>query len=190
MLLAHKGVTFLPKEAAIMTLGAAAVLIPFAAVASVVNGFAHMEAPSAILFRPGDFQSAPAPASIDQRELECLALNIYHEARDQSRFGQLSVGLVTITRMRQERWPDTLCEVVNDPHQFSWVGDDQINKNINDHMAYLNALDLSSRLLHGEFDGVLSVFNANHYHSTKVRPKWTKQMERLATIGDHVFYVD
>ena len=41
----------------------------------------------------------------------CMALNIYHEANNQSMLGQIAVGQVVMNRVRQP-FPDTVCEVV------------------------------------------------------------------------------
>ena len=54
-------------------------------------------------------------------EVGCLALNIYHEARDESHDGQVAVAAVTLNRMQSASYPDTICGVVWQPHQFSWT---------------------------------------------------------------------
>ena len=42
----------------------------------------------------------------------CLALNLYHEARGESLAGNLAVGFVTMNRVADPRYPDTVCGVV------------------------------------------------------------------------------
>lgn len=54
-------------------------------------------------------------------DLECLAKNIYFEARGESLDGQLAVGHVTLNRVEDSRWPNTICGVVYQPSQFSWT---------------------------------------------------------------------
>ncbi|HIE75488.1 MAG TPA: cell wall hydrolase, partial [Gammaproteobacteria bacterium] len=54
-------------------------------------------------------------------EVGCLALNIYHEARGESHDGQVAVAAVTLNRMQSASYPDTVCGVVWQPHQFSWT---------------------------------------------------------------------
>ena len=44
--------------------------------------------------------------------LMCMALNIYHEARNQSIVGQVAVAEVVMNRVEDSRFPDTICEVV------------------------------------------------------------------------------
>ena len=70
-----------------------------------------------------------------QKQIECLATNIYHEARSESTIGKIAVAWVTVNRVNTERYPDTVCGVVYDAvldskgnpkrHQcqFSWYCD-------------------------------------------------------------------
>ena len=44
--------------------------------------------------------------------LMCLALNIYHEAKNQSFIGQVAVAQVVMNRVKDTRYPNTVCEVV------------------------------------------------------------------------------
>jgi len=71
----------------------------------------------------------------DKSEIECLAQNIYHEARSESTAGRMAVALVTLNRVNDKRFPDSICGVVKqtkyypsgniDLHscQFSWYCD-------------------------------------------------------------------
>ena len=58
---------------------------------------------------------------VTEAEVSCLAMNMYHEARNQSFAGQLAVANVTMNRVNDERFPDTICEVVKQgPTRPSW----------------------------------------------------------------------
>ena len=57
--------------------------------------------------------------------LLCLTLNVYHEARGEPFLGQVAVAEVTLNRVDDLRWPDTVCEVVYQPYQFSWTLEDK-----------------------------------------------------------------
>lgn len=128
---------------------------------------------------------------VDAKELDCLANNIYFEARNQSNLGQLAVGLVTVTRAEHERWSKTICGVVYDHKQFTWTWDkkQKIGKH-KDSLEYLRAVNLASRILYGEFDSMREMFNADHYHTTAVHPGWANRLAKIATIDNHIFYVD
>ena len=57
----------------------------------------------------------------DEHSAECLALNMYHEARGQGTAGLLAVSSVVMNRVKDERFPNTICEVVKQgPTRESW----------------------------------------------------------------------
>ena len=45
-------------------------------------------------------------------EKECLAENVYFEARGQGQAGWVAVAQVTLNRVQDKRFPNTICEVV------------------------------------------------------------------------------
>ena len=55
--------------------------------------------------------------------LFCLALNVYHEAKNQSLIGQIAVAQVVINRVHDDRYPNTICEVVEQGPTYSWKPD-------------------------------------------------------------------
>ena len=63
---------------------------------------------------------AETPSKIQDEDLECLALNIYHEARSESLAGQYAVADVTINRVRDRRYPSTICGVVKQAVLSQW----------------------------------------------------------------------
>ena len=130
--------------------------------------------------------------------LACLALNIYHEARDQPIEGQVAVAQVVMERVKSNKYPNSICEVImqgptyswsiNYPikHrcQFSWYCDG-LSDRPKDMIAYLNSVDVAEKTLHGLKDVVKG---SMYYHSTKVNPWWAKYKIRVRQIGDHIFY--
>ena len=55
------------------------------------------------------------------KQATCLAKNMYYEARSQGLAGQLAVSLVVLNRVRDSRYPNTICEVVyQGPVRESW----------------------------------------------------------------------
>jgi spore germination cell wall hydrolase CwlJ-like protein len=54
-------------------------------------------------------------------ESECLARAVYWESRGEPLSGQLAVAEVVINRARSGRFAPTLCGVVRQPSQFSFV---------------------------------------------------------------------
>jgi len=124
---------------------------------------------------------------VDPKQLDCLAANIYYEGRNQPALGQLAIGITTLVRAREGNWPTSICGVVHQRNQFSWVG--KKNKQPKwDHDSYLRSLSLANQLLSGDFDNLLPLFSPTYFHTTKVNPKWSQHMSKLATINDHIFY--
>jgi len=117
--------------------------------------------------------------------LLCLALNIYHEARDQSLAGQVAVAQVVINRVLHKDYPSTVCSVVKQRNQFSWLWDD-----ISDKPYEKEAWILSKRVAKTVLDGVTIeiVEGATHYHATSVNPSWAKKLKKIVQIDDHIFY--
>lgn len=122
----------------------------------------------------------PRPRYTEQ-DVKCLATNIYHEARGEGYLGGLAVAVVTLNRTQHQDYPRTVCEVVYQPHQFSWTNQCRHKPTTNPASIYLARVALSHR-------HPLRGFGATHYHTTAVRPGWRLQLKRVAHIGNHVFY--
>ena len=131
-------------------------------------------------------------------EVECLALNIYHEARNQPTAGKLAVAQVTLNRVKHDRFPNTICGVVyqgyylnNNPikHkcQFSWWCDGKSDKP-KEIESWNYALMLARHMHEGVFDNIDVVKDATHYHAVYVKPYWTKEKKKVKVIADHIFY--
>ena len=135
---------------------------------------------------------------VEQKELECLALNIYHEARNESTAGMVAVGQVTLNRVDSTRFPDSVCRVVRqgvyrgrypvrDRCQFSWHCDglSDIPYNIR---SYNRSIEIAQWLLFTNpwlpdfTDGSL------FYHANYVQPKWSRTKKITSRIDSHIFY--
>ena len=127
-----------------------------------------------------------------------MALNMYHEAKNQSMLGQIAVGQVVMNRVEDNRFPDNVCDVIteavtykgtNKPvlHkcQFSWWCDGKSDRP-QDEEAWERALLLASGVyldkLHDFVEG------STHYHAIYVLPDWHESKQYVVRINDHVFY--
>lgn len=129
---------------------------------------------------------AKASVQAQTRDMECLAMNIYHEARGESVIGQIAVAQVTMNRVHHDYFPDDVCSVVWQDYQFSWTND-SLSDNIQDERAYEVALNIADTVYHGEEDDPTD--GALFYHATYINaPNWTEHMEVSARIGIHIFY--
>ena len=130
----------------------------------------------------------------------CLALNTYHEAKNQSMIGQVATAQVVMNRVADSRYPNTVCEVVKQGPkykgsdvpvrhkcQFSWFCDGKSDEPRRDSKEWFKAQDYARIVLSGRI--ALDVTEgATHYHATYVKPSWAKTKTRTTRIESHIFY--
>ena len=139
------------------------------------------------------------------RSTECLALNMYHEARGQGIAGELAVTAVVLNRVNDKRYPDTVCEVVEegptraswkDPKvrypiknrcQFSWFCDGKSDMPRNKKI-YNRMYGLADAILTNDLPFIDITGGATHYHADYVSPAWAKTKTKTVKIQDHIFY--
>lgn len=126
-------------------------------------------------------------------DLNCLALNIYFEARSEPLDGKLAVGHVVLNRAADKRYPNKICEVVKQGGekrrhkcQFSWWCDGR-----SDRPRDLQAWKESRVIARVVFWGYSldPTGGALWYHADYVRPIWRHKLERGPQIGRHLFYL-
>ena len=134
----------------------------------------------------------------------CLALNTYHEAKNQSMIGQIATAQVVMNRVEDKRFPNTVCEVVKqgptrpsweDPNkeypikhrcQFSWYCDGKSDVPKNE-KAWRKAQDVAFLVYYNKIQ-IDVTEGATHYHATYVKPAWAKTKKRTTQIEKHIFY--
>jgi len=117
------------------------------------------------------------------RSLDCLARNVYYEARGESAAGQYAVAEVTMNRKASPRYPKTVCEVVYQKDAFSWTG---MSLDSPAGASWERAVKVAQDVYYGR--RATELHGATHYHATYVTPDWSGERERIARIGRHVFY--
>lgn len=132
-------------------------------------------------------RSVQLPELKTERAQKCLALNIYWEARNQSIAGQLAVAQVTLNRVRDPRYSDSVCEVVYEHKQFSWYWDGKSDVP-RESKAWLKANLIASAALDGS--GHVELQGVTHYHAAYSQPYWKDYMVKVTKIDDHIFYVE
>jgi spore germination cell wall hydrolase CwlJ-like protein len=139
-----------------------------------------------------------------EQELNCLALNMYHEARGESTAGILAVSYVVLNRVNDPRFPNTICEVVYQGHhiktndgtfqpirnkcQFSWYCDGKSDQPKNERV-YNRLVSFSKYILSNINTKQIDITDgALFYHANYVSPSWSKTKQKTIEIGVHVFY--
>lgn len=139
-------------------------------------------------------QRQVARANRRENDLQCLAENIYFEARGEPIKGQYAVAEVTLNRTRAEHFPHTVCAVVHemrwDPARrrtvadFSWTESGDLSPA--DGPAWKRAMTVANAVYDDLNEPIAP--GALFYHSTRVRPGWARTRTAIATIGNHIFY--
>ena len=149
----------------------------------------------AVISLAGALYFAP-PASAGNNfidEVNCLALNIYFEARNQPAEGKIAVGHVVMNRVANPKFPKSVCEVVQQGGdrrrhrcQFSWWCDGKTDRPRNQH-AWNESVHIAQKIYVGfsadPTEGAL------WYHAEYVHPYWRKVMKPVRKIGAHIFYL-
>lgn len=127
------------------------------------------------------------------RQLACLAKNIYYEAGYEPFEGKVAVAQVTLNRAASGDFPSDICGVVYQKSkiyekvicQFSWYCEQPTKVRPINTAAYNESMAVAKKVLLEGFllDGLK---NAMYYHADYVNPGWRK--EKVATIGRHIFY--
>jgi spore germination cell wall hydrolase CwlJ-like protein len=138
-------------------------------------------------------QASPVTAQLRQKQLDCLARNIYHEAGYEPFEGKVAVAQVTINRAESGQFPSDICQVVYQKNvvyekvlcQFSWYCDSASLKKPMNGPVYSEAMEVAKKVLLEGFriDGVKG---ALYYHADYINPKWNR--EKVTKIGHHIFY--
>ncbi|WP_119459158.1 cell wall hydrolase [Rhodospirillaceae bacterium SYSU D60014] len=128
------------------------------------------------------------------REVECLALNIYFEARSEPETGKRAVAHVVMNRVADPRFPDDVCAVVQQggewPRhrcQFSWWCDGQSDEPT-DRRAWVRSKALAQQVYWARSADPTN--GALWYHADYVAPSWGQVLAQAGKIGRHIFYLD
>ena len=129
------------------------------------------------------------------KEIDCLARNIYYEARGESPEGQLAVAQVTLNRVESNMFPNTICGVVNERYmvrnkevcQFSWRCEYNTNPKLK--ISESNPVFLIAWQAIRDYHKLTVVTHDTYwFHATYVKPRWRKSKELVAKIDYHIFY--
>ena len=149
------------------------------------------------------FVSGPASAQNFELEklfpqVECMALNIYYEARGSNLADKAAVADVVLNRVNDKRYPDSICGVVRQGKkhadgsmkrnacQFSWYCDGKSDWP-RDTDAWVDAQMIAYNMLqYGQGRGLTE--GATHYHADYVKPSWARTLQLTGRIGVHIYY--
>ena len=149
----------------------------------------------------------PKLVGVSPIQATCLAENVYFEARNQGTAGWSAVISVTLNRVKDKRFPNTVCEVVKQgptreswkqngefyplKHrcQFSWYCDGKRDVVVRADKKLYEQIRMFSEMILIDGVNLLDITDgATHYHADYVSPEWKNTKTKTTEIGDHIFY--
>ena len=138
-------------------------------------------------------ETSQVTAEMRERQLGCLAKNIYHEAGGEPFEGKVAVAQVTINRTNSGKFPGDVCKTIYQKNifyekvvcQFSWTCDRDVAFRPTNRANYNESMIAAQKVLLEDYR-LPSLKNAWFYHADYINPNWGKKP--IAHIGRHIFY--
>jgi Cell Wall Hydrolase len=118
------------------------------------------------------------------REEQCLAGAVYFESKSESLAGQLAVAKVVMARASSGRFPSSICGVVYQKSQFSFIRGNRMPPIDKNGVQWKNAMAITNIALSGSWKS--PVEGALFFHARRVSPGW--KLTRVGIVENHVFY--
>ena len=135
----------------------------------------------------GELVEAHSRTDTADEQQDCLASAVYFEARGEPIEGQLAVAEVVMNRAASGRYPSSICGVVVQPMQFSFVNaTGTIPAADRDSASWRRAVAIA-RIAQADAARETSR-DVLWYHADYVAPSWGRRLARQEKIGLHIFY--
>ena len=138
-------------------------------------------------------ESSQITTAMRERQLTCLATNIYYEAGNQPFEGKVAVAQVTMNRTESGLYPADICKTIYQKNivyekvlcQFSWVCDRAVIARPVNRANFKESEEVAKKVLLEGFR-LPSLKDAMYFHGDYINPGWKR--EKIAKIGNHIFY--
>jgi len=138
-------------------------------------------------------ESSQITTAMRERQLTCLATNIYYEAGNQPFEGKVAVAQVTINRTESGQYPNDICKTIYQKNivyekvlcQFSWVCDRAVVARPVNRANFKESEEVAKKVLLEGFR-LPSLKDAMYFHGDYINPGWKR--EKITKIGNHIFY--
>ena len=140
-------------------------------------------------YAPGTALAALVDANSDgvlDEEANCLATAVYFESKGEPLEGQLAVAQVVINRTHSGRFPPTMCGVIKQHKQFSFVRAGAFPY-VNQGCAAWRKAQAIARIATRNLVAALPA-DVLWYHANYVAPRWRSALFKVQQIGAHIFY--
>ena len=138
-------------------------------------------------------ESSQITTAMRERQLACLATNIYYEAGNQPFEGKVAVAQVTMNRTESGQYPSDICKTIYQKNivyekvlcQFSWVCDRAVIARPVNRANFKESEEVAKKVLLEGFR-LPSLKDAMYFHGDYINPGWNR--EKITKIGNHIFY--
>ena len=147
-------------------------------------------------------EKALASSDSENEDRYCLAQNIYFEAGNQPFAGKLAVAHVTLNRVFDLQFPNTICDVVYQTKtytkswtgkmipargmcQFSWYCDGK-SDDPKDSLTLIEAIRVADIAMQDTTFDITS--GSLWYHADYIHPYWADHLTYVIQIENHIFY--
>ena len=153
------------------------------------------------LLSVGSVYAVESEESLQLDQKFCLAKNIYFESGNQPLAGKVAVAHVTLNRVKNFQFPNTICGVVYQAQwklnwkgkkvprrnrcQFSWFCDGKPDKPT-DSETWMESTKVAEQVLNNKFPDITE--KSLWYHADYVQPNWSNYLNKTVQIEDHIFY--
>jgi spore germination cell wall hydrolase CwlJ-like protein len=152
-----------------------------------------------VLFLPNQaLATSEYTPPVNDKELKCLAKNIFFEARNTDVLEMIRIASVVQNRINSGKYPTTPCQVIQQRKQFSWTSSPKnniqrivklIKKDKKELAAWLLAKDVAKLSLEHKLKDITG--NSIAYHTASMnKPKssFWKHMHFSVASSYHVYY--
>lgn len=159
--------------------------------AAEVNAARALDIATLTPARPFVVSFEPDQAARRADAVQCLTQAIYYEAAAEDDTGQRGVAQVVLNRVRHPLYPKTICGVVYQGAnratgcQFTFTCDGSLLRPPSAR-GWQRARSVAVAALAGRVEP--GAGTATHYHANYVLPYWAGSLDKVATIGTHIFY--
>ena len=119
-------------------------------------------------------------------EQNCVATAVYFESQGEPLEGQLAVAQVVLNRAASGQYPTSLCAVVKQKAQFSFVRAGRFPR-VDTNCDGWRKAQAIARIASKKLASTLPT-SVLWYHANYVAPSWRLNLKKVDKIGAHIFY--
>ena len=131
-----------------------------------------------------DLVAERAAATTGDEQGDCLATSVYYESKGEPLDGQLAVAQTIVNRTTSGRFPSSVCGVVRQPGQFSFLRNGSMPTPPHESSAWKRAVAVAMIARDGLWKQIAPA--ALFFHARRVSPGWGKI--KVASLGNHIFF--